>query len=75
MSHAAHSPHEYLINIRMTSARYLLRCTDLSVKDICFNTGFSGESVFCNAFKKHHGMTPKEYRTAAAISDERLPTL
>lgn len=57
------TPHEYLINTRMATARYLLKTTELSVKDICFNTGFSCESVFCNAFKKHHHMTPAQYRS------------
>lgn len=58
------TPHEYLINTRMATARYLLKNSDLSVKDICFNTGFSCESVFCNAFKKHHHMTPAQYRSS-----------
>lgn len=56
------TPHEYLINTRMATARYLLKNSRLSVKDICFNTGFSCESVFCSAFKKRHGMTPAQYR-------------
>ena len=46
----------------MASARYLLKYTELTVKEICFNTGISCESVFCNAFKKQHGMTPQQYR-------------
>lgn len=58
------TPHEYLINTRMATARYLLKTTELSVKDICFNTGFSCESVFCNAFKKHNHMTPAQYRSS-----------
>ena len=56
------TPHEYLVNTRLATARYLLKNTRLPVKDICFNTGFSSESVFCSAFKKHHGMTPAQYR-------------
>ncbi len=57
-----YTPHDYIVNRRMASARYLLKYTQLSVKEICFNTGFSSESVFCNAFKKQHGMTPQNYR-------------
>lgn len=56
------TPHEYLVNIRINTAKYLLKNSGLPVKDICFNTGFSCESVFCSAFKKHMGMTPVEYR-------------
>ena len=57
-----YTPHEYIINRRMASVRYLLKYTKLTVKEICFNTGFSCESVFCNAFKKQHHMTPQQYR-------------
>lgn len=56
------TPHEYIVNIRLNTAKYLLKTTDLSIKDICFHTGFSCESVFCAAFKKHVGNTPGEYR-------------
>lgn len=61
------TPHEYIINTRMATARYLLKNTKLSVKDICFQTGFSGESVFCSAFKKRHNMTPVQYRVLEDI--------
>lgn len=56
------TPHEYLVNTRLATARYLLKNTRLSVKDICFSTGFSCESVFCSAFKRRQGMTPAQYR-------------
>ncbi len=56
------TPHEYLANTRMATARYLLKNSRLPVKEICYQTGFSGESVFCSAFKKRHGMTPAQYR-------------
>lgn len=56
------TPHEYLVNTRIATARYLLKNSCLSVKDICYATGFSSESVFCSAFKRRQGMTPNQYR-------------
>lgn len=56
------TPHEYIINLRLNTAKYLLKTTELSIKDICFHTGFSCESVFCAAFKKNVHATPTEYR-------------
>lgn len=56
------TPHEYIINTRIATAQYLLKNTKLSIKDICYNTGFSCESVFCSAFKHRLGITPSQYR-------------
>lgn len=39
------TPHEYLNNTRMMTARYLLKNSRLPVKDICFNTGFLGKRI------------------------------
>lgn len=60
------TPHEYLRNIRLNNAKYLLNNTSLSVKDICFCSGFSNESVFCTSFKKHCGVTPSQYRNSVS---------
>lgn len=60
--HTGFTPHEYLLNTRMNLARYLLKNSKKPVKDICFSTGFSCESVFCSAFKRIEGMTPTQYR-------------
>ena len=56
------TPHEYLVRTRIDMAKYLLKNTGMPVKDICFATGFSSESVFCSAFKKSVGMSPKAYK-------------
>lgn len=66
------TPHEYLVNTRIATARYLLKNSRLPVKDICFAAGFSSESVFCSAFKKHQGMTPAQYRGIIS-SDSQSP--
>ena len=57
------TPHEYIIHVRINTAKYLLKNSRLSIREICSATGFSGESVFCSSFKKHVGLTPLEYRT------------
>lgn len=56
------TPHEYLLNTRIATAQYLLKNTRLTIKDICYQTGFSCESIFCTAFKNRLGMTPTQYR-------------
>lgn len=58
------TPHQYLMNTRIAAAKYLLKNSTLSTKSICFQTGFSCESVFCSAFKKHQGITPTAYRNS-----------
>lgn len=57
-----YTPHEYIVNSRIAAAKYLLKNTNLLVKDICFQCGFSCESVFCSAFKRHESITPAQYR-------------
>lgn len=61
------TPHEYIVNTRIATAKYLLKNTRLSVKNICFATGFSCESVFCGSFKRHMNMTPAQYRAAESV--------
>ncbi|MDD3415174.1 MAG: AraC family transcriptional regulator [Lachnospiraceae bacterium] len=56
------TPHEYVITARINSAKFLLKSTNESIKEICFKTGFSNESSFCTSFKKKVGATPSDYR-------------
>ncbi|MGN0322078.1 MAG: helix-turn-helix domain-containing protein [Oliverpabstia sp.] len=70
--HTGFTPHEYVRNIRISTARYLLKTTELTVKDICFRTGFSCESVFCTAFKNKTGTTPAQFRSLASTKTDNL---
>lgn len=56
------TPHEYLLAARINTAKFLLKNSSGSVKEICFATGFSSESSFCSTFKKWEGVTPSQYR-------------
>ena len=64
-----YSPHEYVIQARVTAAKYFLQSARLSQKDICYSCGFSSESSFCTTFKKSTGLTPSQYRKN--VSSER----
>ena len=61
-----YTPHEYLLRTRLSTARYLLKTTARTVKEIGYDTGFSSESRFCSVFKRQEGMTPTAYRLGAA---------
>lgn len=52
----------YLISVRIDSAKFLLKTTPLSIKEIGFQCGFSSESSFNTTFKKRCGISPGQYR-------------
>ena len=56
------TPHDYLIELRITHAKYYLKTTEKSIKEIAFLCGFSDESSFCNTFRKRIGSSPLQYR-------------
>ncbi len=56
------TPHEYLLDYRINTAARLLRTTELSVLEIAFQTGFSGNAYFGKVFKAALGCTPGLYR-------------
>lgn len=63
-----YTPHEYIILSRINIAKFYLKSSTYSIKEICFNSGFSSESSFCSTFRKVCGMTPSEYRENNNIS-------
>lgn len=60
--HFGISLHAYLTNQRIIHAKRLLKSTTFGLTDIAYNCGFNSSSQFANIFKKHTGLTPKEYR-------------
>lgn len=53
---------EYLNNMRLKYACNLLTVSDLPVKEIAFESGYSSIEYFMHIFKKKIMMTPGEYR-------------
>lgn len=53
---------ECLTNIRIEKAKQLLQNKEVSIKNICVETGYSDPNYFSRIFKKQVGITPTEYR-------------
>lgn len=60
--YAGLSPIQYLNQIRLKRAQYLLETTNYSISDIASSTGFSSQSYFTQIFRKNFQMTPVKYR-------------
>jgi AraC-like DNA-binding protein len=53
---------EYLNKIKIEFACKLLMDNDLSIMEVCFDSGFNNLSHFNKQFKKNTGVPPSEYR-------------
>lgn len=53
---------DYLRSLRLEHAKNELRFTDLPIVEIALTVGYSDQSHFSTAFKRHAEMTPAEYR-------------
>jgi transcriptional regulator GlxA family with amidase domain len=56
------TPHRYLQRRRIERAMFLLRETDRSVTDVCFDVGFTSLGTFSRTFREIVGETPSAYR-------------
>ena len=53
---------EYLTSLRINKAKQLISGTDMSMKEICTEVGYSDPNYFSRIFKKNVGVTPTEYK-------------
>lgn len=60
--HVGTSPRQYIINIRMTTARELLNNPLLQVSEVAQLVGYENPLYFSRLFKKIWGLSPREYR-------------
>ena len=59
-----YSVNEYIQQVRLNKARFLLKQDDLSVADIAYKVGFSSPTYFSTSFKGKYNQTPLEYKNS-----------
>ena len=52
---------EFIRNLRLEQAAKLLRENKVNVTQVAYTVGFNNQTHFSTVFRKHYGMSPKEY--------------
>ena len=63
------TPHDYLIDRRMSEAMDMLVSTEYELSRIAYECGFGSQSYFNSVFKEKTGLTPREYRKSNLTND------
>jgi transcriptional regulator GlxA family with amidase domain len=58
------SPQAYLQGLRVSTAKELLRTSNLNISEIAWQVGLQDASYFSQLFRQHNGMSPLNYRKA-----------
>lgn len=61
------SPYQYLLNIRISKASFLLSQTDISISEISHSVGYEDQFYFSRLFKKHTGKSPTQFRKKSTL--------
>ncbi len=56
------TPKAYIADIKLRKAKEMLITTDMLSREIAFSLGFEDELYFSRFFKKHSGMTPRQFK-------------
>ena len=60
-NHTGTSFQKFLHSLRMEYAKNLMRFTELTISDICYECGYNSVQYFSTAFRKKYGKSPKNY--------------
>ncbi len=60
--YTGYSPNEYLIHMRLSLAKDMLKYSALSIEEIAYQSGFNHVSFFIKTFRQKEDATPLEFR-------------
>ena len=66
------TPHQYLIEVRITKAKHLLEETEETVSTICQCVGFESLTSFSGLFKQRMGVSPAQFRKQCASQPDKM---
>ena len=55
-------PQEFLIRLRLSKATVMMKSSGASIGGIAAMCGYPNQLHFSRAFKKHYGVSPREWR-------------
>ena len=55
------SARDFIKNIRMKQAAYILSTKKLNISEVAYAVGYSSLPYFSNSFKTYYGVSPREY--------------
>ena len=64
------TPMHYVDTLRMTKASFLLKTTDLPIREIILQVGYTDQTNFIRKFKTVYGVTPSTYRKVLEETEE-----
>lgn len=59
---------DYILNVRLQKAKFLLSKESLSISEVAFKVGFSSQGYFSTVFKSKFGITPSEFKEKKGVS-------
>ncbi|CAM4095521.1 MULTISPECIES: AraC family transcriptional regulator [Flavobacterium] len=62
------SPIEFVISEKIRCAKQLLKNPTIQINEVCYLSGFEDSNYFIRLFKKHEGITPKQYQALYIIN-------
>ena len=69
--HNGYGINKYIKKVRMEKAQELLMNTELPIKEIAQQVGYSSASYFCRSFVKDYDISPDKFRSQNHIPSER----
>ena len=61
---------EHLTRVRMHRAAEMLLGRSLTVREVAYRVGYRQPAQFAKAFRRHHGMSPSDFRAARRSSSD-----